>query len=49
MNKLVKLVVLGFVIIGISACGQTGDLTRGDNMSLPKTLTETGISPYRSK
>ncbi len=27
MNKLVKLVVLGFIVVGISACGKTGELT----------------------
>ncbi len=27
MDKLIKLMVLGFVVVGISACGKTGELT----------------------
>lgn len=48
MNKLVKLVQLvafGFVVVGISACGQTGDLSSVKGNS----PVETSIMPHRSK
>lgn len=49
MDRLVKLMALGFFVVGISACGKTGELTPVKVEPVKAPLVESNIMPHNSK